>query len=129
MKDNFQKYGVDIYPGVEFLPTIKKYIENNGFVLEGELNKEDVLNQLIEKRSNVINRDIRRVKLSHGVHYQIADTRLKDGGLISIFSDITELKEREEDLTVNNEKLLKAREEAHNANQAKSQFLANMSHK
>jgi hypothetical protein len=23
MKDNFQKYGVDIYPGVEFLPTIK----------------------------------------------------------------------------------------------------------
>ncbi|GIR61757.1 MAG: hypothetical protein CM15mP66_12050 [Pseudomonadota bacterium] len=128
MKDNFQKYGVDIYPGVEFLPTIKKYIENNGFVLEGELNKEDVLNQLIEKRSNVINRDIRRVKLSHGVHYQIADTRLKDGGLISIFSDITELKEREEDLTVNNEKLLKAREEAHNANQAKSQFLANMSH-
>ena len=128
MKDNFQKYGVDIYPGVEFLPTIKKYIENNGFVLEGELNKEDVLNQLIEKRSNVINRDIRRVKLSHGVHYQIADTRLKDGGLISIFSDITELKEREEDLTVNNEKLLKAREEANNANQAKSQFLANMSH-
>ena len=86
------------------------------------------MNQLIEKRSNVINRDIRRVKLSHGVHYQIADTRLKDGGLISIFSDITELKEREEDLTVNNEKLLKAREEAHNANQAKSQFLANMSH-
>ena len=86
------------------------------------------MNQLIEKRSNVINRDIRRFKLSHGVHYQIADTRLKDGGLISIFSDITELKEREEDLTVNNEKLLKAREEAHNANQAKSQFLANMSH-
>ena len=86
------------------------------------------MNQLIEKRSNVINRDIRRVKLSHGVHYQIADTRLKDGGLISIFSDITELKEREEDLTVKNEKLLKAREEAHNANQAKSQFLANMSH-
>ena len=39
MKDNFQKYGVDIYPGVEFLSTIKKYIENNGFVLEGELNK------------------------------------------------------------------------------------------
>ena len=62
------------------------------------------------------------------IHYQIADTRLKDGGLISIFSDITELKERETDLTVNNEKLLKAREEAHNANQAKSQFLANMSH-
>ena len=86
------------------------------------------MNQLIEKRSNVINRDIRRVKLSHGVHYQIADTRLKDGGLISIFSDITELKEREEDLTVNNKNLLKAREEAHNANQAKSQFLANMSH-
>ena len=128
MKNNFKKYGVDIYQGVEFRPTIKKYIDNDGFDFDTGINKEALLNQMIEKRSKVTNRDTRKVKLSDGVHYQIADTRLSNGGLISIFSDITELKEREEDLTLNNEKLLNAREEAHNANQAKSQFLANMSH-
>ena len=31
MKNNFKKYGVDIYQGVEFRPTIKKYIDNDGF--------------------------------------------------------------------------------------------------
>ena len=64
----------------------------------------------------------------NNIHYQIADTRLKDGGLISIFSDITQLKQRETELESINDNLLKAREEAQNANQAKSQFLANMSH-
>ena len=50
MKDNFQKYGVDIYPGVEFLETMKKVHRKQWICFRSqELNKEDVLNQLIKK--------------------------------------------------------------------------------
>ncbi|MCH2300947.1 MAG: response regulator, partial [SAR324 cluster bacterium] len=103
-------------------------LANGGIELSQDKDTESFIDQMAQRRWSINSKESREVKLSNNIHYQIANTRLKDGGLISIFSDITELKEREEDLTVNNEKLLKAREEAQNANQAKSQFLANMSH-
>ena len=54
--------------------------------------------------------------------------RLNDGGLFAIFSNITELKKREEELNKTISELDIAREKADAANQTKSQFLANMSH-
>ena len=54
------------------------------------------------------------------------DTR--DGGTLSIFTDITEAKEHEAELAKLVEEVGDARDEAVKANAAKSQFLANMSH-
>ena len=52
---------------------------------------------------------------------QISERRTSDGGTVAIYSDITELKRRQEALEA-------ARQEAVHASQVKSDFLANMSH-
>ena len=52
---------------------------------------------------------------------QIGERRTSDGGTVAIYSDITELKRRQEALEA-------AREEAVTASRVKSEFLANMSH-
>ena len=52
---------------------------------------------------------------------RISERRTHDGGTVAVYSDITELKQR-------NLELEEAREAAEIANRTKSQFLANMSH-
>ncbi len=52
----------------------------------------------------------------------------KDGGTVSVFTDISEAKKHEEELQRLLDELEVARDEAVSANAAKSQFLANMSH-
>jgi signal transduction histidine kinase len=52
---------------------------------------------------------------------RISERRTPDGGTVSVFTDITELKQRQAELET-------AREAADTANAAKSSFLANMSH-
>ncbi|WP_299754946.1 PAS-domain containing protein [uncultured Boseongicola sp.] len=52
----------------------------------------------------------------------------KEGGIVSVFTDITDAKLHEEELDKLVQELAVARDEAVEANSAKSQFLANMSH-
>ncbi len=63
-----------------------------------------------------------------GKIFQMTSKRLEDKSLIQILYDITDLKQREEDLEKTVTQLNKAKEEADHASSAKSQFLANMSH-
>lgn len=58
---------------------------------------------------------------SSGFWLLISEHQTNDGGTVATYSDITELKLREEELA-------KAHEKAMEASQAKSDFLANMSH-
>lgn len=70
----------------------------------------------------------REQQLMGGVWLQITDHRIKDGGLVSVYTDISELKKREAQLGDLVDNLAVARDEANQANVAKSRFLANMSH-
>ena len=64
----------------------------------------------------------------NNTYWNATFNRLNDGGLFSIFTNITELKKREDELNKTITELDVAREKADAANQTKSQFLANMSH-
>jgi signal transduction histidine kinase/CheY-like chemotaxis protein len=59
---------------------------------------------------------------------QINERRTHDGGLVAVYTDITELKQREAELGELIDRVAEARDQAMQATQAKSAFLANMSH-
>ncbi len=59
---------------------------------------------------------------------RLTAARTKSGGYVSLFSDITELRQRQHDLRIERDAAQAARHEAEAANQAKSTFLATMSH-
>jgi signal transduction histidine kinase/CheY-like chemotaxis protein len=58
---------------------------------------------------------------SDGRWIQVSERKTHDGGTVGVFTEVTELKKREQELAA-------ARDEAMRATQAKSQFLASMSH-
>ncbi len=61
------------------------------------------------------------IKLADGRYLLLHDYRTEDGGTVSITADITDIKQREEEL-------LRARQIAEGANRAKTEFFAKMSH-
>ncbi len=63
-----------------------------------------------------------------GVWLKISERRTVDGGIVGVFTDITELKDRELQLGQLVDRLADARDAAMEATVAKSRFLANMSH-
>jgi signal transduction histidine kinase/CheY-like chemotaxis protein len=63
-----------------------------------------------------------------GKWLKISERRTAEGGIVGVFTDITELKERELELGELVDRLADARDEAMQATLAKSRFLANMSH-
>ena len=63
-----------------------------------------------------------------GVWLKISERRTADGGIVGVFTDITELKDRELQLGQLVDRLADARDAAMEATVAKSRFLANMSH-
>ena len=65
---------------------------------------------------------------SDGRHLEFSFIPLRNGDVIAVIRDITELKDREQALATAKEAAETARAEAEAANQAKSTFLATMSH-
>ncbi len=61
------------------------------------------------------------LQLDDGRHLQVNERRTDDGGLVAVYTDVSELKQREQSLSL-------AKADAEAANKAKSDFLANMSH-
>ncbi len=61
------------------------------------------------------------LQLDDGRHLQVSERHTDDGGRVAVYTDVSELKQREHSLRV-------AKIDAEAANKAKSDFLANMSH-
>ncbi len=65
---------------------------------------------------------------ANGRWLKISERRTEDGGVVGVYTDITELKQRQEQLSELVASLAEARDQAIDATEAKSRFLANMSH-
>jgi signal transduction histidine kinase/CheY-like chemotaxis protein len=116
-------------PGMTFKEQQESQKKYNFFKFDSEDEKETFFKNAIENRKNIKGtKTFETPQFYDGSYWQATIRRLDDGGIFTIFSDITELKKREEELNRTITELDVAREKANAANQTKSQFLANMSH-
>ena len=104
-------------------------IKNKFLKFDNEEAENEYYNNVVKNRKKVTGEvSLLTPEFYNGTFWNATSTRLNDGGLYCIFTNITELKKREEELNKTISELDIAREKADAANQTKSQFLANMSH-
>ena len=121
-------FGESLEIGSTFKEASKIFISSGILNLDGKDFDAWVENR-IRERNNITGSEVTYLPPTNdGRTLQISSRRLPDKGLIQIFYDITDLKEREKDLETTVNELNLAKEQADGANKAKSQFLANMSH-
>jgi signal transduction histidine kinase/CheY-like chemotaxis protein len=108
----------DVYqPGLEFEQMLRTVVER-GIVAEAVERPQEWIEQRLAQHRNPGGRLLLQ---SDGRWIQVSERKTQDDGTVGVFTDVTELKRREEELAA-------ARDEAMKATRAKSQFLASMSH-
>ncbi len=68
------------------------------------------------------------MRTPNGGHLRISDRRTRLGGMVTVYTDVSDLVERGDALARSQRDLRLAKEQAEVASRSKSQFLANMSH-
>jgi PAS domain S-box-containing protein len=106
-------------PGVRYEEILRAAVERGQFHLAPDVNREAFIQQRLARFRNPSEPIVRRI--ASGKWVQISERRTPEGGLISVRTDITALKDREG-------QLIESMEAAQAANRAKSTFLANISH-
>ncbi len=107
-----------IHHGVSFEQIVQAGIEADLWDLGGQSPEAFTVRQLEARMDSDVET---LVRFNDGRFILRREFRTKDGGMIGVRSDITELKQREEELK-------EAKYAAVRADKAKSEFLANMSH-
>jgi signal transduction histidine kinase/DNA-binding response OmpR family regulator len=109
----------DIFrPGLQFEQLIKTVAERR-IVADAVTRPQNWLEERLARHRNPSGRFLQ--PQLDGRWIQISERKTLDGGTVAVFTDVTELKRREEELAV-------ARDQATAATEAKSKFLASMSH-
>ena len=127
---NIQKgAGMTFEVGIKYDDYTKRQKEHKFLKFDNDTAENDYYDNVVQNRKKVKGEvSVLTPEFYNGTFWNATSNRLKDGGLFSIFTNITELRKREEELNKTITELDVAREKANAANQTKSQFLANMSH-
>jgi signal transduction histidine kinase/DNA-binding response OmpR family regulator/HAMP domain-containing protein len=109
-------------PGATFLSLVNTMIERGTINLDGG-SAEDWVAERVARRAQMrqTGRKTTAVYRFGNTWAQVDEQPTQEGGTIVLYTDISELKQREADLE-------RARVDAEQASQVKSEFLANMSH-
>ena len=107
-----------LIPGIEFEEIVRAYVDN-GQIPEA-LGQE---NDWVKRRMRVHRNPVEdfEINFADGLWLRVSERRTGDGGCVSIRTDITALKQRQEDLSSQQQR-------ADSANKAKTDFLLTMSH-
>ena len=127
------KYKTILYPGLEHMVESGRTFEEMlqrataaGLIAEAAGREEEwIADRLVMHRNHGSTMLQQRTS---GLWIQISEHRTQEGGIVSVYSDVTELKKREAELHDLVQQVGEARDEAVQASGAKSQFLASMSH-
>ncbi|WP_137392382.1 hybrid sensor histidine kinase/response regulator [Rhodoligotrophos defluvii] len=107
-----------IVPGTRFADLIRAGAERD-LADFGDLSKEAWIEQRLSRHRDA--EGVMEQRYADGRWVRISERKTPDHGTVTVYTDITELKQRQAELQ-------RAKEDADAANQAKSQFLASMSH-
>ena len=116
-----------VSPGMNYSDLISQAAKNGMYPMD-DIDIDELVDKKIVQNRGDATESARELAIADGRVFKVIDTLLPDGGLISFFMDISEVKRREQELGVLVDDLAVARDEANKASQAKSLFVANMSH-
>ena len=86
----------DVIPGMSFESIVRRSAER-GYVKDAEGRVEDWVAERLRQHRNPGEPQVQQ--RSNGRWLMVSERRTDDGGAVAVYSDITELKQREEDLT------------------------------
>ena len=124
-KEMYADAAVAIQPGVAY-ETILHALTDAGIVKNASNRGGNWIAERLERHRNP--GGAFEQQRSNGMWLKISERRTAEGGVVGVFTDITEQKEREFELGHLVDRLAEARDAATEATVAKSRFLANMSH-
>ena len=93
--DHLKEFGFDLRLGADRFDHVNHLVDHNYNVLQSGLDKKDHIIRMKESWQNFSGQRTRETKFSNGLSFLFTDTRLHDGSTISLWSDITEIKQRE----------------------------------
>jgi len=124
-KEMYAGLAVEIQPGTQY-QTILRAVAGTGIIPAALENCEAWVAERLERHRNP--KGAFEQQRGGGMWLKISEQRTADGGIVGVFTDITDLKDRELQLGQLVDRLAEARDAADQANRTKSTFLANMSH-
>ena len=124
-REMYSYLGLPIEKGISYEEIISAAVAKK-MIVAAEGNADQWLTERLERHRNPTG-PYEHLR-ADGQWLRINEQKTADGGIVGVFTDITEAKARETELGEMVDRLAEARDMAMRATRTKSQFLANMSH-
>ncbi|MBO42140.1 MAG: hypothetical protein CMM28_00300 [Rhodospirillaceae bacterium] len=97
LRENAKNFGVDADVGMPWIDYFRRLVEVGYAEVPPDMSNEEFVQKRAETRAQITHEEITERQTANGT-FMITSSRLEDGGMVTITSDITELKNRELEL-------------------------------